>query len=379
MTRRPRLSMLGRLALIALLGFSGAVARAQESTLARLVRSAEELQARAEGALRDLRAEMQPPELPTGLFLHSRSSEGMVERIPVIDAPALPGRVAVLVHGLDDPGDIWQDLVPALVDAGVTPVVFEYHNDRAAAGSAAMLGEALRDLRRKGVTDIDLVCHSMGGLLGRDVLTRAEFYAGEADGHADLPDVGRFIMLGTPNAGSALARLRAVTELREQLMRWAGDDSLHPRQLLGYLTDGLGEAGKDLLPGSAYLTELNARPAPAGVETTCVVGVLAPADVADLSWIQGAPILREIVGEEEAAALSRAIEDLRTNLGDGCVPESSARLEGVADTVRVEASHRGMVRRLGIEEAVRQAVGEPKHEVPPAIPVVLERLAGDGR
>src|SRR5690606_22566445 len=60
--------------------------------------------------------------------------------IPVADAagPATD-RVVLLVHGLDEPGDIWDDLTPALHEAGHTVVRFNYPNDQDPALSADAL------------------------------------------------------------------------------------------------------------------------------------------------------------------------------------------------------------------------------------------------
>lgn len=354
------------------------VARAQPSALDRLLAGAAALQQHAERALAELDASARPRAVPTGLFAFSLAEDGRSIKTPLSAQAPLADRLAVLVHGLDDPGDIWLELAPALINAGITPVAFEYLNDDSPAKSADALAAALRELRSRGVRRIDLVCHSMGGLLARDVLTRGNHYAGRGNGHDDLPDVGRLMMLGTPHHGSALARLRAFTEIREQVLRWTDSKDLDPRILLGFVTDGLGGAGKDLLPGSAYLTELNQRPAPSGVEMTCVVGVLtSPPEPTDLEWITQAPIVRELVGQSEADMLGSALRDLTSALGDGCVTEESASLTGVADTVKVEASHRGMLRSMRIERAARRVAGQDEHEAPPAVAIVLDRLTTD--
>ena len=57
------------------------------------------------------------------------------------------GRVVMLVHGLDEPGGIWDQLAPALVADGHTVVRFEYANDQAIAISAGDLIEALPNWR----------------------------------------------------------------------------------------------------------------------------------------------------------------------------------------------------------------------------------------
>lgn len=282
-----------------------------------------------------------------------------------------PERVVLLVHGLDEPGSIWDDLAPALRSAGYAVARFDYPNDQPIAASADLLALRLLELRSRGTTRVDLVCHSMGGLIARDVLTRPTLYAGNARAQERRPEVERLILLGTPNLGSHWARARSVAEGREILLRWSQEPAeLH--RLLGGLVDGDGEAGDDLLPGSAFLTDLNARPLPQGVAITAVVGRLAPPvpamDAPD--W----PLLTSWLTPERTERAEAAAAALRDGLGDGVVPVESARLAGIDDIVEVEANHRGMVHRVAVVERLRSLLGRDSHD-PPAIAVVLDRLA----
>jgi pimeloyl-ACP methyl ester carboxylesterase len=305
---------------------------------------------------------------------------------PLAEGDELPGRIVLLVHGLDEPGDIWNTLAPRLVDAGHTPVSFEYPNDQGARDSADELAAAMRALAARDVQRVDIVAHSMGGLIARDVLTREDLYAGAAGPREGLPRVGRLIMLGAPNAGSPWARLRILSELREQVMRFANAPKAD--RALAFLDDGLGEAGRDLLPGSDYLEDLNGRPLPQ-VPITLVIGRIAPgaagrvgAGADDLARA-AAEGLQLLLGADERARgaaaaaadeLRRALELVEQTVGDGVVPAGSALLAGVDDVVYVEANHRGMVHTVRIEQAARGALGLQRVEEPPAIPVVLERL-----
>lgn len=287
---------------------------------------------------------------------------------------AAPTRVVLLVHGLDEPGSIWNDLAPALRGAGYRVLRFDYANDQPIEKSAAELGEGLKTLRAHGTTRVDLVCHSMGGLVARDVLTRPGLYAGAAAGHGDLPDAPVLIMIGTPNRGSGWARLRAIAEIREQVQRFAADRQHDPRGLLRFLSDGMGEAGGDLLPGSAYLADLNARPLPAGVAITTIVGRVGPASPEEFSWLSESALARRVLGPNDTERLVRSLEELSTELGDGVVPVGSASLEGVPDSVLCEASHRGLIRRTSVEYGVRRWLGDDAEQTP-AIPVIVDRLA----
>ncbi|RMH26783.1 MAG: alpha/beta fold hydrolase [Planctomycetota bacterium] len=289
------------------------------------------------------------------------------------DDERLPADIVLLVHGLDEPGDIWDDLAPALVGAGHAVVRFDYPNDQAIRRSSDLLAAALAGLRARGAGSVSIVAHSMGGLLARDALTRAEIYNGRADqpDESSLPDVSRLILCGTPNTGSPLASLRVIAEVREQVLRLAAG-GFRPDELLGAIADGAGQAGRDLAVGSAFLNDLNARPAPSGVEITCIVAQMAPADRNTLDDLLESDFARRWLGE----AGERAAADLRAalnSIGDGVVPVASARLAGVEDVVTVHANHRTMLVTLDAERLLSPITGEPAD--PPAIRVILDRLS----
>ena len=278
----------------------------------------------------------------------------------------MPRRVVLLIHGLDEPGDIWDDMAPALAAAGHHVVRFDYPNDQRIATSADAFAKALQTLKARGVTNIDIVAHSMGGLVARDALTRAEHYAGNADQSDDapLPDVDRLLLVGTPNYGSPVAKLRVVAEIREQMLRVFEKGDHDWRVLLGSISDGAGEAGEDLSIGSAFLNELNQRPLPKHVKITCIVGEMAPDDSNRLDDLLESEFAQKVLGADAA----RYAEDVRTlgkELGDGVVPVSSARLEGVEDVVVVHANHRTMLTTLGAEHLLTPITGEP---APPPAP-----------
>lgn len=259
----------------------------------------------------------------------------------------LPSYVVLLVHGLDEPGTIFDDLALALVERGFTPLYFEYPNDQRIADSADLLHMALRQLNHRGVDRVDMICHSMGGLVVYDCLTRDTMYAGDTTDHDGLPDVDRWITVGTPFKGSPLAGLRLIAEWREQAVRWADAVTNGGPTPSGTLADGAGEAGKDLKPDSVFLTELNGRSLPTGAKLTVIYGEIAPG-----IEIGG-------IGEE---------------LGDGVVPLWSAVPAGASDVVKLGANHRAMLKSAAITQAARNAVGASLREAP-AIPVILDRLS----
>lgn len=329
-------------------------------------------------------ASMHPDDAPRGVYLLAQpampatSTPGLLSSLPwlpLTDAAA-PERLVLLIHGLDEIGGIWDDLAPALQEAGHLVARFEYPNDDPVAESASLLAGHLRDLRRRGVRRIDVVAHSMGGLVARDCLTRPGLYAGEARGHDDLPDMDRLITLGTPNHGSPLARYRGVLELRERVLRaWETENwrALDPEDPV----ERKGGAALDLLPGSDFLKDLNARPLPEGV-AICVIAARIT-DPAELGFekLSGNSTVNGTIGAERLSRWVARGKLLVAELGDGVVPLESTPLAGVEDYTIVRANHRSLVKRVDFTERMARLVGNGSGDpaVPPAIPLILERLA----
>jgi pimeloyl-ACP methyl ester carboxylesterase len=300
------------------------------------------------------------------------SKRGHWYKLDPLNPPALPQRIVLLVHGLDEPGGIWSDLVPVLADHGYTPVRFDYRNDDSIRASAKELADAARTLRTLGVERADIVAHSMGGLVARDILTAPDVYACRARGHDNLPDIPTLITLGTPNTGSDWANLAALSDLREHIARWIHEPD-EPRHLLGFLIDGDGHAGDDLLPKSKYLEELNARGLPEGCRITSVIARMADISDEELAWLTGDTLLRRALGKDESERIARAIKDAASWVGDGVVCVDSANSVCIEDVVEVSANHRTMIRNFDSVVAVKRALGGPT-PVPPSIPIVLDRL-----
>ena len=104
----------------------------------------------------------------------------------------------------------------------------------------------------------------MGGLVARAFIEGDDYCGG----------VDHFVMLATPNRGSTWATYRVALEVEEHFHLWQHEDDWHWTWMI---TDGLGEAGRDLKPRSKFLTKLNARPRREGVKYTVVAGSQHPA------------------------------------------------------------------------------------------------------
>ena len=139
--------------------------------------------------------------------------------------PEATGRVVldrksvVLVHGLDDPGDVWQSLAPELVKEDFNVWLMQYPNDQPIVESSQLFFKELKGLKQLGIRRISIVAHSMGGLVSREMLTNPEIGFVRSVKEELVPQVAALIMVGTPNHGSQLARLRVFTEIRDQLSR----------------------------------------------------------------------------------------------------------------------------------------------------------------
>ena len=234
------------------------------------------------------------------------------------------GLRVVLVHGLDEPGDIWADLVPALGSAGFEAWEFRYPNDQGIDRSADLLASQWPTVPAD--LPVVLIGHSMGGLVIRDFVTRWLHPAATLSA-VEGAAVHGVILAGTPNQGSEWARLRVWLELRDH---WAAGWRSGFSAFAG-VRDGTGAAKVDLRPGSAFLDELNVRPWPQQVPLRIIGGVLLSTPA----------------------------------LGDGVVATDSLAAPGAPPPILVDASHRGMLMRLLESD-----------DEPPAIGVILTLLEG---
>ena len=270
------------------------------------------------------------------------------------------GAEMVLVHGLDDPGKVWQDLAPALQAEGYNVWQMHYPNDQPVAESTLLFLSELKALPQKDIDRITVIGHSMGGLVTRELLTTPDINYDQLVLDGSVPDIERFIMVGTPNHGSQLARFRFFAEFRDHLERLRNGEA----NWLGSILDGAGEAKIDLVPGSRFLTELNSRPYPPGLDSLIIAGITSPWSEQDIQ--RQSTVLAEKVPanyREDVNTLGEYLVSMTHGLGDGLVTVESTRLDNVPH-VQVSGTHLTMIRNISADSG----------RIPPAVPIILDWL-----
>jgi pimeloyl-ACP methyl ester carboxylesterase len=240
----------------------------------------------------------------------------------------------VLIHGLDEPGGIWDETLAAFADEGIEAWEFRYPNDQAIDRSADLLAQYWSSL--EGEEPIILIGHSMGGLVIRDFITRWRY---PSDGKAKIggPEVLGVIQVGPPNQGSAWARFRAWLEVREWLSH-IPEGQLSP--FIGF-RQGTGAAKIDLRPGSQFLTDLNSRTWPEEVKIQIIGGKLSEPTYSMLENID--QIARDLDIKDARERMETWWAEIGDDLGDGVVPLSSLPFNGAPEPMLFPASHRGLL------------------------------------
>ena len=128
-----------------------------------------------------------------------------------------------------------------------------------------MFADEMKNVRER-FPDVALhmLAHSMGGLVARHYVEGDDYAGG----------VEHLILIGTPNLGIALGdAIASALEVQEHCGLWKHEKDWSPSWMI---TDGLGEAGRDLKPTSQFLKQLNDRPRRDGVAYTVIAGAQHP-------------------------------------------------------------------------------------------------------
>lgn len=265
----------------------------------------------------------------------------------------------ILIHGLDEPGLIFEPLASALDQKGYPVLFFFYPNDQNIDASSRLLFNNLSSLSFEG--PVVIVVHSMGGLVVRHMLVDPRIgYAGARRAGNLVPEISEFIMAGTPNHGAFLSRFRLFMEIREQYLL-ASADKWH---WLSALTDGTGAAGVDLMPQSDFMKQLNSRPFPKGIKCHMIAGLIFPfpADMPEQFQLTGNQTIAGLLPPKKNSFVS-ILDKAGLLIGDGLVPVNSAVPLNVPVTL-VQANHKTMLDNWFSGHS----------RIPPAIPVILDIL-----
>lgn len=143
-----------------------------------------------------------------------------------VQSGALSGRVIILCHGLCMSHLSWQisgesNLGEALVShlPKATVLYLNYNTGRRISSNGRRFAKVLQDLieANPDVTQIDLIGHSMGGLLSRSAL----FY-GQEQGFSWVKRVGNLVTLGSPHHGASLEQIGHFVQDKIAKLPFAG-------------------------------------------------------------------------------------------------------------------------------------------------------------
>ena len=250
--------------------------------------------------------------------------------------------LVLLIHGLDSGPGIFKNLTRLLRDEGRAVGHYVYPNDGHPRQSARMLGKRLRALaERRPELAIDVIAHSMGGLLIRRVVEDPDWRPG---------NINNVLLMAVPHKGSPLASLRVFAEWHEAIGKGKG--------LGGTLRDGLGGAGPALQPDSTFLQQLNQRSVPDSVDYHQLVGTGGP--FTSKQWTQVVERIERRLQSADAwtrarvLGLVRSLDAVQKGKGDGAVSVESANLKAAPKPKRVPLDHVQIPKLTGHEDAPGQ-------------------------
>jgi pimeloyl-ACP methyl ester carboxylesterase len=256
--------------------------------------------------------------------------------------PDDPSRPTVcLVHGLNSSSGGFVHMIPWLEEAGYGIVVYDYPFNRAIQQSCMAFARDWAAFRRQVQVQCPwlIVAHSMGALLARSMVEDDATWA---------RDVSSLVLIAPVNQGSNLAKVQTVLQLINGLKALGGKDTT--RAMLS-LSDGLGQAADDMLPGSVFLKNLNRRPVRQGVPYHILAGdrgfltreARAQLDGRIEFVTRNAGIFGRMT-QMATADMPLLLDELTDGTGDGCVAVERTRLAGVTDHVTIHANHAELIR-----------------------------------
>ncbi len=232
-------------------------------------------------------------------------------------------------------------MIPWLEEAGYGIVIYDYPFNRQLEESCTAFARDWAAFRRQNgeKRSWSIVAHSMGALLARSMVE---------DDATWSRDVSSLILIAPVNQGSNLARVQTVFQFLNGLQSINGKNTT---KAMLHLSDGLGQAAQDMLPGSGFLKRLNRRPRRQGLPYHILAG-----DSGFLTRDARAQIEARVdlfnrnsglFGKLTQAAttdLPEILDELTDGTGDGCVAVDRTRLDGVDDHATIHANHAELIR-----------------------------------
>jgi pimeloyl-ACP methyl ester carboxylesterase len=232
-------------------------------------------------------------------------------------------------------------MVPWLEQAGYGLVVYDYAFNRKLEESSAAFARDWAAFRQNAGERQPwiIVAHSMGCLLARALVERDATWN---------QDVSSLALIAPVNQGSEIAKVQTMQQLLSGVQKVNGKNAA---QAMLHLSDGLGQAAQDMLPGSAFLTRLNRLPRRPEVAYHIMAGDRGVLNAYARSQIEArlTAVTRSagVLGALTKAATADfpdILDELTDDTGDGCVAVERTRLAGVGDWSVMHANHAELIR-----------------------------------
>jgi pimeloyl-ACP methyl ester carboxylesterase len=167
-----------------------------------------------------------PLAVPMVLYDNALRNDSLYHRNGYLKDDALSGRVIILCHGLCMSHLSWQvskdnnlgDHI-AHSQPNSTVLYLNYNTGRRISSNGHNFSKVLKELvdKNPNITQIDLIGHSMGGLVARSAL----FY-GKQQGFSWVERVSNLVTLGSPHHGASLERIGYYVQDRVAKLPFAG-------------------------------------------------------------------------------------------------------------------------------------------------------------